>query len=32
VWEFPEEITIAHHEASFSGTCPKCGGKAAKKR
>jgi Fur family peroxide stress response transcriptional regulator len=32
VWEFPEEITISHHEASFSGTCPKCAAKAAKKR
>jgi Fe2+ or Zn2+ uptake regulation protein len=32
VWEFPEDISISHHEVSFSGTCPKCAGKAAKKR
>ncbi len=32
VWEFPQDITISHHEASFSGTCAKCAQKPAKKR
>ena len=32
VWEFPEEMSISHHEASFSGTCARCAQKAAKKR
>jgi len=24
VWEFPGEMTISHHEVSFSGTCAVC--------
>ncbi len=32
VWEFPTEMTISHHEVSFSGTCAKCAQKTAKKR
>jgi Fe2+ or Zn2+ uptake regulation protein len=30
VWDFPEQISITHHEASFSGLCPKCTAKAGK--
>lgn len=35
VWEFPGDMTISHHEVSFSGTCAACAKgaqKAAKRR
>jgi Fe2+ or Zn2+ uptake regulation protein len=32
VWEFPGEFSVSHHEVSFSGLCPKCAAKAARKK